>query len=269
MADVFGAAAAAAGVLEQAITMFNLIREAKQRQTDLPVIIDEYMMAVKASKNIVELVKEEPSLVSPNVMASTQGIKNSAFALTEYLSAMHAHLDKGPLRGFAHQLFSGSDNQRQLNAIMDKLARHKMDLTVNIGLVNIGLVQGYGSAIRVNTSAVEELQVRIKALLGEDGANGTVPLMYEDIAKIANVGDDSLEYTETGEPGSGHKTRHIQNNIALKGALQVNAPIGQDIWMHMDMIVVENNIADVGAAQYSYPISSSDFLESLRIMRGR
>ena len=84
---------------------------------------------------------------------------------------------------------------------------------------------------------------------------------------MANVGDDALEYTESAAPGSGRKIRRIQNNIALKGSLQVNAPVGQDIWMHMDVIVVENNIADVGAAQYSYPISSTDFLESLRIMK--
>ncbi|TGJ83983.1 hypothetical protein E0Z10_g4752 [Xylaria hypoxylon] len=281
MADAFGAAAAAAGLLEQAIKMFTRIREAKQRQADLPAIINEYMGVVKTSKDIVEFVRREPSLVSHNVMNSTQGIKDAALELTNHLSTMHDHLDSGTIRGFAHQLFSGSDDQRQLKAIVDKLTRQKMDLTVNIGLANVGLVKGYGNAISVNTIAVEELSVRVKALLGEDGGlriakviegrpkneNGTIPLTSEDIAKLANVSGDTLKYTEAEVPGSTRKIRRIENNIALKGALQVNAPVGQDIWAHMDVIVVENNIADVDAAQYCYPISSSDFLASLKIMK--
>ncbi|KAI0542645.1 hypothetical protein GGR58DRAFT_522756 [Xylaria digitata] len=98
-------------------------------------------------------------------------------------------------------------------------------------------------------------------------ANGTMSLTYEDIAKLANVGDDTLKCAETETPGSARKIRRIENDIALKGTVQVKAPVGQDIRKHMNIIVVENNIADVGAAQYCYPISCFDFLASLKIMK--
>ncbi|KAI1368862.1 hypothetical protein F5Y08DRAFT_294046 [Xylaria arbuscula] len=281
MSDMLGAAAAAASLLEQAIGLFNRIQEAKQRYTDLSAIISEYMIIVKTSKDIVELVRREPSLASQNVLNSTQGIKDAAIELNNHLSAMHDRSDSGTAHEFAHQLFSGSEDQHQLNAIVEKLTRHKMDLIVNIGLTNVGLVQGYGNAIRANTAAVEELSVRVKALLGEDGnmriakilegrprdANDTIPLTYEDIAKLANVDDDKLKSTEAEMPGSARKIHRIENYITLKDALQVNAPVEQDIWKHMD-VRIENNIADVGAAQYCYPISSSDFLESLKTMKG-
>jgi hypothetical protein len=94
-----------------------------------------------------------------------------------------------------------------------------------------------------------------------------VPLTTEDIAKIGDVKDGRLASEETVLPGSGRKIRCIENNIGLKGSLQLNTPVGNDIWINMDVIRVENNIADVGAAQYNYPISSHDFLESLKLMR--
>jgi hypothetical protein len=276
-----GTISAATGLLEQSIKLFRHVRETQQRIADLPGIIEEYTTAVQTSKTIVDLVQREPSLASPSVGAAIRGIANTTTSLNAHLSELQVLLDGSSARRFTHELFSGSDEQRQLQAIVDTLIRYKVDLIVGIGLVNVGLVHGYGNAVRVNTAAVEELNVRIKGILGDEGslriakiiegrprdANGTVPLTTEDIAKIGDVKDGRLASEETVLPGSGRKIRCIENNIGLKGSLQLNTPVGNDIWINMDVIRVENNIADVGAAQYNYPISSHDFLESLKLMR--
>jgi hypothetical protein len=276
-----GTISAATGLLEQSIKLFRHVRETQQRIADLPGIIEEYTTAVQTSKTIVDLVQREPSLASPSVGTAIRGIANTTTSLNAHLSELQVLLDGSSARRFTHELFSGSDEQRQLQAIVDTLIRYKVDLIVGIGLVNVGLVHGYGNAVRVNTAAVEELNVRIKGILGDVGslriakiiegrprdANGTVPLTTEDIAKIGDVKDGRLASEETVLPGSGRKIRCIENNIGLKGSLQLNTPVGNDIWINMDVIRVENNIADVGAAQYNYPISSHDFLESLKLMR--
>jgi hypothetical protein len=276
-----GTISAATGLLEQSIKLFRHVRETQQRIADLPGIIEEYTAAVQTSKTIVDLVQREPSLASPSVGTAIRGIANTTTSLNAHLSELQVLLDGSSARRFTHELFSGSDEQRQLQAIVDTLIRYKVDLIVGIGLVNVGLVHGYGNAVRVNTAAVEELNVRIKGILGDVGslriakiiegrprdANGTVPLTTEDIAKIGDVKDGRLVSEETVLPGSGRKIRCIENNIGLKGSLQLNTPVGNDIWINMDVIRVENNIADVGAAQYNYPISSHDFLESLKLMR--
>jgi hypothetical protein len=276
-----GTISAATGLLEQSIKLFRHVRETQQRIADLPGIIEEYTAAVQTSKTIVDLVQREPSLASPSVGTAIRGIANTTTSLNAHLSELQVLLDGSSARRFTHELFSGSDEQRQLQAIVDTLIRYKVDLIVGIGLVNVGLVHGYGNAVRVNTAAVEELNVRIKGILGDEGslriakiiegrprdANGTVPLTTEDIAKIGDVKDGRLASEETVLPGSGRKIRCIENNIGLKGSLQLNTPVGNDIWINMDVIRVENNIADVGAAQYNYPISSHDFLESLKLMR--
>jgi hypothetical protein len=276
-----GTISAATGLLEQSIKLFRHVRETQQRIADLPGIIEEYTAAVQTSKTIVDLVQREPSLASPSVGTAIRGIANTTTSLNAHLSELQVLLDGSSARRFTHELFSGSDEQRQLQAIVDTLIRYKVDLIVGIGLVNVGLVHGYGNAVRVNTAAVEELNVRIKGILGDVGslriakiiegrprdANGTVPLTTEDIAKIGDVKDGRLASEETVLPGSGRKIRCIENNIGLKGSLQLNTPVGNDIWINMDVIRVENNIADVGAAQYNYPISSHDFLESLKLMR--
>jgi hypothetical protein len=279
--DVLGAISAAASLLEQSIKLFNHVRQTKQRIADLPGIITEYAAVAQTAKNIVDLVHREPSLATPTVADSILGIYNATVQLNAHLSELQACLDGKSARRFTHQLFSGSNEQSQLRAIIKQLESHKVNLVINIGLVNVGLTQEYGNALRVNTAVVEELNMRIKGVLGDEGslriakiidgrpkdAHGNVALMQEDIAKLANIGNGSLSSEEAEPAASGLKIRRIQNNIALKGALQLNTPVGQDIWINMDVIVVENNVADVGAAQYNYPISSSDFLESLKLMR--
>jgi hypothetical protein len=76
-------------------------------------------------------------------------------------------------------------------------------------------------------------------------------------------------YTDSIQPGSGDKVRIVTNNTALSRALQVNTPVGQDIWADMNTVVVNGNVAKMEAVQFNGPISSNDFLGALRITHGR
>lgn len=53
--------------------------------------------------------------------------------------------------------------------------------------------------------------------------------------------------------------RIILNNVAKFQATQINAPLGDDIWAHVDRLVVENNQADALSTQINYPMTLGAF----------
>lgn len=219
-AEVIGIASGAAALLQQAINLFNRVRSARDRQADLPSVLRGHMAAIEATKSIVEFVKKEGSLATPNIAANLVRIRETAQALTNHLAGMHAKFNTGRFKSFAHQFLSGSEDQRRLENITDKLTSHKMDLSVNIGLVNVGLVRGFNDTMAINTGAIEELNERIKALLGESYglrlaemikdrpkkvlADGTVMLAYQDVVKMAGMTKNPPSY-DTEVPGSASK----------------------------------------------------------------
>ena len=67
-----------------------------------------------------------------------------------------------------------------------------------------------------------------------------------------------------GTGSSGNKRSHlsVKDNKASLHALQVNTPIGLDVWKDMD-IVIERNMASMGAVQLNAPMSTADFAKTL------
>ena len=77
--------------------------------------------------------------------------------------------------------------------------------------------------------------------------------------------------TETSTPGGaiGQASRVIKNNEASGYALQVNTPIGADVWKGMGAVTIEGNRAAGHSTQWNYPIASVDtFLDALGKRRG-
>jgi hypothetical protein len=64
-------------------------------------------------------------------------------------------------------------------------------------------------------------------------------------------------------------SRIVRENEASGSALQVNTPIGVDVWKDMGMITIERNKAAGSASQWNYPIASAEtFLAALEMRRG-
>lgn len=61
-------------------------------------------------------------------------------------------------------------------------------------------------------------------------------------------------------------TRTIRGNEASEYALQINTPIGVDVWKDIGSVVVEyNNV--VNSSQFNYPIESVDVFLAVMEMR--
>lgn len=90
-------------------------------------------------------------------------------------------------------------------------------------------------------------------------ADGTVTLSEDDIA--------ALSTEEAGETETKPQTsRRIVNNEVSRYSLQVNTPIGVDVWEGIGSVTIEGNKAIDHSIQWNYPIASVDaFLAALQI----
>lgn len=80
-----------------------------------------------------------------------------------------------------------------------------------------------------------------------------MPLTEEDLDALGSFMESSAdEATMSTE-------RKILNNVAKFQAFQINAPIGKDVWAHIDQLVIENNQADALSTQVNYPIGMDIF----------
>ena len=178
-----GAAAAAAGLLEQAIQLFERIRNAHERQKGLPELISKYSAEVTQTKSIVELVRNEEDLKTPSVGGAINTLDFVGRTLLEHLFKIST--TKGPVQDFFHQLGSGKRREDKLESIMKDLRNAKMNLSIQIQLANVGLLKGVGQAVQVNITAVTEMNnmlmeklgsghvLRISQLLEGKSPNGT------------------------------------------------------------------------------------------------
>ena len=165
-AEVFGTVAAVAGMLEQSIDLFTRIRDAVERQKDLPELIDKYSAEVSQTKSTVLLIENEEALKTPNVGDAIVKLGAVGEKLRNYLTKIAT--TKGPVQNFFHQLVSGKKGEDKLESIMRDLGNAKMNLSIHIQLSNVGLLRGVGDAVQVSIAAVEAMNKLLSEKLGSE-----------------------------------------------------------------------------------------------------
>ncbi|KAF3072776.1 hypothetical protein CFAM422_004972 [Trichoderma lentiforme] len=90
---------------------------------------------------------------------------------------------------------------------------------------------------------------------------GVVALSQQKISMVPEEDNISDQVAD-------QRSRIIRENEATEWALQVNTPIGVDVWKDMDSITIERNKATGNASQWNYPMASVDaFLAALEMRR--
>ena len=99
-----------------------------------------------------------------------------------------------------------------------------------------------------------------------------------DLRSLKDAATDSDSEDETlvddSDSDAGPKTmkrvsteRIILRNMAKNQAMQINAPVGKDIWKNVDRIVIEDNVAQDEAVQINYTNTLEVTMALLRFNR--
>jgi len=113
---------------------------------------------------MIELVKDEACLRTPNIQSALVKLSTVSQALNARLEKMAA--PRGRIRGFIWQLTAGRRNQEALENVMEEMVHIKLDLGVHIQLANVGLTRGVEQKILVSVAAVEAVNRQLQEKLG-------------------------------------------------------------------------------------------------------
>jgi hypothetical protein len=131
-------------------------------------LLDKHTEELRDTKSLLECVQSEPCLRTPSVQLTVATIEAAAQSLHAFLAAQKTVLERGGVQKYLRLLFKGSQDLERLDKIMKDLARAKINLGAQIQLANAGLTEAIGGKLRGNTDALEELNERVKELLGRD-----------------------------------------------------------------------------------------------------
>ncbi len=92
----------------------------------------------------------------------------------------------------------------------------------------------------------------------------------DDIVSLSKqVAAPTFKEANTPDGMMSQTARIVRDNEASEFALQVNTPIGVDVWKGMGSVAIERNKAAGYASQWNYPIASVDtFLTALEMRKG-
>ncbi|EEU39932.1 uncharacterized protein NECHADRAFT_79661 [Fusarium vanettenii 77-13-4] len=285
MAEIFGAAAAAFGVLEQVSKFGKRILRAKNSPKDLPPVINQHMLIVDSSMAIITLIENEEPFKTRAIQEVLKNIQASGAAITTHLQGMCATLEKGGAENFTHQLFAGAKDLDELQKMVAELKIHKQDLGISLESVHVGLTQQAGQAIAVNTAVVQELNDTLKKALGDTNGlkiarivqnrqangEGLVFLQENDITELSGLPEEGPSKIEDNPSDSHRKERYIEKNKAIRNSFMQNVPVSDepDAWAHIDIIRIADNEAIDGSTMVNYPVSSAHLMALINRPIGR
>ena len=266
--------------MEAAISTTKSLHGAYRKKKDLPNVCGRLEDKLISIRDIVKIVKDEEVLCTPKVIAQLKQLERRGKQVKLLLRSIHP-AGKSSARLFLHQLFNGSEDEQKLVEIISDLEGDKTSLLVAIQVVGVGLGKDHergiafvttASAKRIDDILREKLHLqdglRIMRVIEDrtSGASwsirmtrclqvsdGKVPLTEEDLESLRACMEPTVEGRQPATE------RIILNNVAKFQATQINAPLGEDIWAHIDRLVVENNQADALNTQINYPMTLGAF----------
>ncbi|KAH6686428.1 hypothetical protein F5X68DRAFT_15877 [Plectosphaerella plurivora] len=250
MADIFGAAAAAAGLLEVAIRLFQRVRKACERSKKLAELLQQHTNSVESINAIVLAIMDDDALQSGALDVDLESVHSIAARLVRCLKELEPG-SKGRTRQVVHHLLRGTREEEELRDIMAELERAKMSLVLHVQLAGMGLTK----MVRDLAIADAETVARIDRNLSLAAQPGSKRSFTFD--SMTTLNDDD------GDEITGPREMDVVaiGNTADDNAVQLLGPVGVNLWEN-SRIWTERNHASGQAIQ----IASSTDLETLKYL---
>jgi hypothetical protein len=178
-AEILGAAAAVAGLLDAAIRLIRQVQKAYERQQNLAEFLDKHALEIENINAIVRLVADENALQTAAVAVELTNLHIVGVKLLKCLKELDAG-DKGKARQLAHQIMHGTKQEETLADVLTDLDRAKANLSLRVHLANVGLTRLVRDTVFANVEVVNRIDHLLTEVFG--GGHG---LKLADLLKGA------------------------------------------------------------------------------------
>jgi hypothetical protein len=291
-AEILGVLSATAQLLDQAIRVLGRIRKARQRQKALLDILAQHESELSSVKAMIGIIVDEESLRTASVCSEVVRLRDVQDKLVKLLEQLDPRPKTSVQQFSHQLKNGSSDESKMFAVMSELGQVKSMLLlriqVANVGVMrnvqqrlvaNTEVIARVDQFLKEEVSGCEGLRIArllqgrrpsskhpllwygTKVLTGTD--DGTVPLTSADWRSLRDAADDQNSDDETLFDDSDSSTssetkkrasmeRIVLSNMAKNQAIQINAPIGKDIWRNIDRIVIKNNIAENDAVQINY-----------------
>lgn len=163
--DVLSAVATAISTIDIVIRAMKDLYDARERQTNLPRVLDEHQQELSNIKRILTFVSSERVLQVPEMMEDLKQLHLQGENLKIFLQGLGK--ERGQIQQYANQLLNGRRSLNNLDGIMTSMGRAKANLSIKIQVMHVGLTRSVGDVVVVNCEMVEELDRKLQMLLGQ------------------------------------------------------------------------------------------------------
>jgi hypothetical protein len=153
---VFAAIQATTQLVEQAFRIVDRLRRACSRQKALAEVLTRHRSELESIKAIIGIIDDEEDLQIATVATELVRLQAVQVKLAELLENLDPKMTS-KMNQIAHQLTSGSADEKKLGAIMDELVQVKAMLVLRIQVAHVGVIRTIGKEAVVNAEAIRRI----------------------------------------------------------------------------------------------------------------
>ncbi|CAI7597741.1 unnamed protein product [Penicillium discolor] len=227
-------------------------------------LLNQHHEELRRTESVIRVVHSEGCLETAAVTSELEKMKN----LSQELLTLLERLDPGKKslpRQIAHQLTSGSQDERHLARIVERMNTTKTNIILHVQIAGVGLTRDGQSIIAANAAKISQLGRTVREILG-DGQGLRIASLIQN-QPLHEDGTVALDQSDLNQIGisvtKGGTTRIITGNLTRLQALQINGPVGEDEWKTISHLEIRDNEAGPGSSQVNYPVSGAVFASLL------
>ncbi|KAK1910553.1 hypothetical protein P3342_008432 [Pyrenophora teres f. teres] len=232
---------------EQALRIFNRLRNAHSHREAISEVLDRHISKLKSIKTVIGIIDDEEDLRILTVTTEIARLETVQNRLNEFLETLDPKRNK--IYRTSGQLVCGSKEEKKLGTIMDELVQVETVLLWRIHVAHVGVIRTIGKEVVVSVEAVERIDgdlrehvqncsgLRIARLLKgrHPSVDGTVLLKITDL----EARNDSI--------------------ITRNQAFQTSTAIEKDIWEDITSLKIKDNFSESQDLQINYSITPYNY----------
>ncbi|KAJ5894634.1 hypothetical protein N7495_006325, partial [Penicillium taxi] len=262
--DPLSVTAAILAFLETSIGIISRLRDAYSRQQTQLSLLEGHHEELQGTQNVIQVVHNEQCLHTAAMSSELAKMKDLSQNLLTFLKLLDPQ-EKSVPRQIAHQLTSGSRDEKKLKSISESMTAVKANIFIYIQVAAVGITRDGQSNIIANTAKIMQLDQTIRESLG-DGQGLKIASLIKDQPRREDgtvvLDPDDLRKMGVSSPNGG-TSRIIVGNLTRLQALQINGPIGEDEWKAVSHLEIRGNEAGAASSQVNYPVSGTVFASLL------
>lgn len=165
-AEVFGAAAAVAQLLEVSFRLIKRLKKAHDRQHSFVEVLGQHALEIESLRAIVCTIQDEEALQTAVVGLELDKVGAVGKKLVQCLRDIDPGT-KGKVRQIGHQLLYGTKEEETLSDILVDLDRAKFNLSLRLQLATVGLTRIVHDTVDANVEVVNRIDRLLSEVIGK------------------------------------------------------------------------------------------------------